>query len=604
MRLASLSSWVTLGAAAAFTCASASGCGGGAPAPPSSPAPSVASVSSAASAGSRVATRARAPFVLAIVVDQLSAWVAASRWPELPKDGGFARLMREGTWAKNVRYPYAVTDTAPGHTSLHTGKVPAESGVTGNELPNGAGDRFSILRDDTTRLLAAGGVRDSAGSSASLLRVDTVADKLRAAHPEAFVVSVSVKDRAAILPAGKHPTHVLWFDAAQDAFVTSTAFASTYPTWAADIGGASAVAAARKAPWELTDASWVAAHAAGPDAQPGEGDLDGLGVTFPHVGRTAAAFRGMPASDQMILDLALAAMNAEYDPSKPTMLLLSMSASDVIGHVFGPDSWEAWDHLRKLDARLAVLLATLERRLGAFPVVLAADHGNLSMPEIDPARAGVKCGPGAAPDPYARPCKAGVRVEQSVLHKELVAAAKKALGEGTWIAGIADPYLFLTPAARALPKERRARLDDAVARTFANHKDGVAEIFDTRALAERCPRVLATAKGSPERAKVGEDVVTLVCRSWAPVPASGDVYIVLRAGSIFDPEIVFGKGASHGAPYLFDRTVPLLVRGLGIEAGKIIDAPVDFSVFSALEAAFVGLDGRPAGEILSAHTAR
>jgi len=585
----------------AWIAVSASGCAGGASAttptsPPVAPAPA------------RPVRAPRAPFVLSIVVDQLSAWVAASRWPELPPDGGFARLRREGTWVKNLRYPYSVTDTAPGHTALHTGKVPAESGITGNELPDGRGGRFTVLRDDTTRAVAPDGVRATAGSSAAMLRVDTVADRLRAARPDAFVVSVSVKDRAAILPGGKRPSHVLWFDAELDSFVTSTAFANTYPRWALGVGDTAAVTAARKVPWELSDRSWVAAHAATADAQPGEGDLDGLGVTFPHVARTAAAFRASPASDQMIVDLALAAMNAEYDPSKPTLLLLSMSASDVIGHVFGPDSWEAWDHLRKLDARLATLLDTLERRVGPFPVLLAADHGNLSMPEVDPARAGVKCPPSStAPDPYDRPCTPGVRLEQGALHEELTAAAKSALGEGSWILGIADPYLFLTPAARALPAARRGRLDEAVARTFARHDDAVAEIFDTRVLAERCPRVLATAKASPARAKAGEDVVTLVCRSWTPGPAVGDLYMVLRPGSIFGPETVMGKGASHGAPYLFDRTVPMLVRGPGIAAGRVVEDPVDFSAYAAFEAAFVGLVAVPPRDpedILRAHAAR
>lgn len=573
----------------------------------SSVAPS--SSSPPASSPSAPAQQPHAPVVVAIVVDQLSACVAASRLRELPPDGGFARLLREGTWVKNMRYPYGVTDTAPGHAALHTGKVPAESGIVGNELPDGAGGRVTILRDETTRAVTAGGVRPTPGSSAARLRADTVADRLRAARPDAFVVSVSVKDRGAILPAGKHPTHALWFDAAIDSFVSSTAFTQTYPRWAVGVGDGPAVAAARKLPWEPTDPAWLAAHAATPDAQPGEGDLDGLGTTFPHVARTAAAFRATPASDAMIIDLALAAMDAEYNPSKPTLLLLSMSASDIVGHVFGPDSWEAWDQLRKLDARLAYLLDRLDRKLGPVPVLLAADHGNLSMPEVPPARAGVSCpspgAPNVPPDPWGRPCTSGVRVEPNALQVELIAASKRALGEGTWIAGIADPYLFLTPAARALPADRRALLDKTIRATFEKHSDGVAEVLDVRMLTERCPGVLASAKGVPDRARAGEDVLTLVCRAWAPLGGAGDYYIVPKLGSIFDGEVVIGKGASHGSPHLYDRTVSMLVRAPGaIDAGAVVDAPVDFSVFSALEAALVGLDSRAPRDILAAHTAR
>jgi Type I phosphodiesterase / nucleotide pyrophosphatase len=545
---------------------------------------------------------ARSPFVVAIIVDQLSAWVAASRFPELPKDGGFARLIGEGTWVKTMRYPYAVTDTAPGHTSLHTGRVPAESGIFGNELPGPIGGyRISVLRDETVRAVGAEGVRQSPGSSAARLRVDTVADRLRAAHPDALVVSISVKDRGAILPAGKHPTHVLWFDSWIDSFVTSTAFTDTYPRWARGVGDPKAIIAARARPWELTDAAWVKAHAATPDNAPGEGDLDGLGITFPHVGKTGNTFRGLPAGDAMIAELGLAAIGAEYDPARPTLLLLSFSASDVVGHVFGPDSWEAWDHLLKLDTVLAAVIESLDRRVGA-PVsfVLAADHGNISMPEVAPERAGVKCGA----DPYERPCSTGTRLGPNALRDELIVAMKTTLGPGDWVRGLADPYVFLTPAARALPEPRRALLDRTLRTTLAKHP-AIAEVLDVRTLQTQCPVALARALGVPDRARAGEDVLTLVCRSWSDGVGAGDYYVIPRPGSFFDGEIVAGKGTSHGTPYLYDRTVFMLIRAPGVvDAGAVVDDPVDFAAFAAVESALVGLDTRAPRDILAAHRAK
>jgi len=540
----------------------------------------------------------RQPFVVAIVVDQLSAWVAQSRWPELPNGGGFARLRREGTWVKTMRYPYAVTDTAPGHASLHTGKLPAESGIFGNEVPAPNGQRVSILRDEAAKAIAWDGLRSVPGSSPARLRVDTVADRLRVASPKALVVSVSVKDRGAILPAGRHPTHVLWFDSSLDSFVTSTAFANAFPSWAQGIGDTKSIVLARSKPWELTDAAWVEAHAAGPDNQPGEGDLEGLGVTFPHVAKTAAAFRALPAGDEAIVKLGLAAIAAEYDPSRPTLLLLSMSASDVIGHVFGPDSWEAWDHLRKLDATLATLLEALDARIGApVTVLLSADHGNISMPEISPERAGVKC----SGDPFERPCTTGSRLGPNALRDELIAATRTVLGKGHWVAGLADPYVFLTPEARALPADRRALLDKTIRAALAKHA-GIADVLDTRTLATRCPEVLVHARGVPDRARLGEDVLTLVCRSWSA--DAGDYYVLSRLGSFFDGELVIGKGTSHGTPYPYDRTVSMLVRAPGlIEGGAVLEDPFDFSVFAALEAAFVGLDARAPRDILEAHRA-
>ena len=160
-----------------------------------------------------------------------------------------------------------------------------------------------------------------------------------------------------------------------------------------------------------------------------------------------------------------------------------MSASDVIGHVFGPDSWEAWDHIRKLDATLATLFDALDKRAGGpVTVLLSADHGNISMPEISPERAGVKC----SGDPFERPCITGSRLGPNALRDELIAATKAALGGGHWVAGLANPYVFLTSEARALPADRRALLDKTIRATLAKHA-AIADVLDTRMLAAKCP---------------------------------------------------------------------------------------------------------------------
>lgn len=555
-----------------------------------------------------------APFVVALVVDQLSAWIAEERVPLLPRDGFFAKLAREGTWVRALRYPYAITDTAPGHAALHTGKVPAETRIVVNEIPDErTGARTSFFLDTRTRLVTPRGLQESPGSSAAALGVPTVADRLREARPNARVVSISLKDRASLLPAGKKPTHALWFDANEGSFVTSTAIEPTFPAWARAAGDAQAILTARAQVWSPLDETWLAEHATRDDA-PGEGDLDGLGTTFPHRAPTSRAFRATPMSDERILALALAAARSARDQEEPFLLLLSMSASDVIGHAFGPSSWEAWDHLRRLDASLASFLGSLERIAGAsgVRVLVAGDHGNSVMPEAR-TLSGPECVKGVAkrPDPYDRPlCVAGGRLEPNELRQELRDAVGKTplLGDPTFIVGVADGYVFLSAAARGLPPAKRALLDRVVRQVFeSKHRSDVAEILDARELEARCPSVLASSRGIPERAKPGEDTLTLVCRSWTPNAGAGDYFVVPSHGSFFDGEVVAKKGASHGTPYLYDRTVPLFVwssvRG-EVEAGRVVLEPVDFSAYAAIESSFAGLDARRVDETLDALRAR
>ena len=156
----------------------------------------------------------------------------------LPATGGFARLRREGTRA-TIAYEHAVTDTAPGHATLMTGAPPRESGIYANEILDPATrKKVSVLRDPSTRVLAADGKpRDLPSSSLAALRLPTIADGERAAHPDATIVSLSLKDRSALPGGGRAPTAVVWFDAGLGGFVTSTAFARAFPAWALAHGG-------------------------------------------------------------------------------------------------------------------------------------------------------------------------------------------------------------------------------------------------------------------------------------------------------------------------------------------------------------------------------
>lgn len=609
------------------------GCGGDAPAPatpaPSSPSASLPSrdagpsPNAALDAGSRDGGP-REKFVVALVVDQLSAWVASSRFPALPPDGGFALLRREGTWVKHLRYPYSATETAQGHTALHTGATPSESAIFSHEFNDETGRRLSILDDANAKLVTSGGPLPG-GVSQARCKAETVADRLRAARPESLVVSISVKDRSALLSAGRKPTHAVWYSPKADAFVTSTAIEPTLPAWVAGAGDNAAVLRARKTPWTLSDGDWIKKNTPLGDDEPGEGDLEGLGITFPHVAKTPQGFRASPQSDGVLVDLALAAIAAEYDPKKPTLLLVSFSASDVIGHALGPDSWEAWDQLYKLDAQIGRLVRGLEAKVGSVDVMLAADHGNVSMPESEKARALLPAcsAEGKAKslvDPFERPCNGGERLVPAALRDELEAALVKALGPQSgpsfggeaakWLADVNDPYVVLSPAGKALPAPRRAIADKTIRAVLGKHV-GLAAVIDTALLRDKCADVLARGCKVPARALPNCEPETpglppsfpYVCRSYHP-SVTGDFYMVPARGSFFSAEYVHLKGTSHGTPYLYDRTVPFLVRAKGrIDAGVEVEAPADFTAYSAVEAALLGLDPAPPAAALKAKIA-
>ncbi len=532
---------------------------------------------SASASPSASPAKPAAPVVVTLVVDQLAAWVLAERIGELRPSGGFARLAREGTYLREARYAHAVCDTAPGHAALYTCAPPHESGIHANEVIDAAGARVSVLADASVHPIDAFAVRDGeTGSSAARLRVPTLADELKKARPDAIVLSLSLKDRGAIFGGGRSPTASVWYDAGKGSFVTSTAFAKAPLPWMA----ASLKEDYRpllRSTWEAPlRPEWVKAHATTDDTQAGEGDYVGLGAKFPHaVGSTSSptkALRATPMADHLLLTMALRALDAHGAGTRPTLLAVSLSANDYVGHTFGPDSWEAWDELDRLDVELDAFFRALDARFGeaGWAALLSGDHGVPPMPETSgSASARPWCAHPEA-DPWKRPCAKGERLHPDGLTAELQKAAEAAAGKGRWVAGVADPYVILTDAGRGSPAALRA-----ITRTLTAHP-GVARVLETKAMPAVCP---------PES---DESEDALLCRARV-AGAPGDLYVLTRPGSFFDPLYAIGAGTSHGTPYLFDRAVPVLARAPGrVAAGRVLSAPGSFRTFAATAAALLG----------------
>lgn len=106
------------------------------------------------------------------------------------------------------------------------------------------------------------------------------ADVLRLQH-RTKVVGISIKDRGAILPAGKKPTGAYWFEASSGNFITSTYYKTELPAWVSTFNQQKLPESYLGKTWDrLLDASQYER----PDSQPGEGNLsEEKSPTFPHV---------------------------------------------------------------------------------------------------------------------------------------------------------------------------------------------------------------------------------------------------------------------------------------------------------------------------------
>jgi len=166
--------------------------------------------------------------IVGMMVDQMR-WDYLYKYKARYGIGGINRLIREGFSCENTMIKHAPTVTACGHASVYTGSVPAINGIAGNDWYDREWKRFiSNVEDSTSKAV---GSKSTYSKSPNNLLVTTIGDELRLATQfQSKVVSVSIKDRGAILPGGHTANGAFWNNG--NKFVTSSYYMEQLPDWA------------------------------------------------------------------------------------------------------------------------------------------------------------------------------------------------------------------------------------------------------------------------------------------------------------------------------------------------------------------------------------
>jgi predicted AlkP superfamily pyrophosphatase or phosphodiesterase len=332
--------------------------------------PIVLAIQIAAPARSQAPDSTRPRLVLFITIDAMRPDYLSRFEPQLT--GGLGKLYRGGAVFTNAFQDHAITETAPGHSETMSGRFPVHNGITANT----AG-----VNDTTVTLI------DSPGPGASPFRFrgTTLTDWLIAKDPRTRVLSVSRKDRAAILPIGRSKQPVFWYSP-NGTFTTSTYYGSALPDWVKAFNARRVPASFAGRAWQLLLPESVYPE---PDSVPFESG--GTGFLFPHVepGSPDSAARFLtefPWMDEVTLDFALAGVNALNLGTGPQtdVLAISLSTTDAVGHRYGPDSRELHDQILRLDRSLGAFLDSLFRIRNPNEIIVAltADHGLTPFPEV------------------------------------------------------------------------------------------------------------------------------------------------------------------------------------------------------------------------------
>jgi Uncharacterized proteins of the AP superfamily len=270
--------------------------------------------------------------------------------------------------------------------------------------------------------------------------------------------------------------------------------------------------------------------------------IEGAGndFLFPHhipaeANRAANWIRGTPFIDEVTVAFALEgvkAMNLGAGPATD-VLSISLSATDAINHRLGPDSREAHDQVLRTDRLIGIFLDSLFRLRDSsrVVVVLAADHGFTSIPELAPD------------DASPHPLRTNL---EDALHAARV--QMKSLNVDTLALDVDEEIVLV---------DRRA---------FDPVKGSLQAVLDQFvANARQTPGVRRIDRLESLRSK--DTLSDPVARRWVhefPPGTNVELVATLDPGSLWTWTLV----AAHSSGYDIDSHIPIIFYGPGFAHGK------------------------------------
>ena len=472
--------------------------------------------------------------VVGLVIDQMR-WDFLYRYNDLYIAGGFKRLLKDGYSCENTLIPYMPTYTAPGHTCVYTGSVPAIHGIIGNNwFDKPTGTSVYCTEDDAVETL---GSNSLAGKmSPKNLWATTITDELRlATNFKSKVIGIALKDRGAILPAGHSANAAYWYDGEEGKWISSTYYMKELPVWVNDFNTNDFPAKYMSKSWNLDTAASLYVQST-EDNMKFEGTIMGeAGVVFPHQLASIKtnkyeAFKTTPFASTFTFDFAKTVVKNEQlgNNSVPDFLTVSISSTDYIGHTFGPNSMEIEDTYLKLDKDIAGFLQYLDETVGKdnYLFFLTADHGVAHVPGFLKQHG----------------IPAGVGDDASLLERMNQLVADK-MGIKNAISTIMNYQLYL----RDFPPNKR--------------KDIISFLISE--LQKQPSIVTAMELEKISDATLPEPQKKMMINGYTP-KRSGDIQFVLKPGYFNGGT----KGTTHGIWNPYDAHIPLLFYGWNVKQGN------------------------------------
>lgn len=326
----------------------------------------------------------RPKLIVGLVFDQMR-WDYLYRYSEKYGNDGFKRLLNEGYSCENTQIPYYRAHTAVGHATIYTGSVPAIHGITGNDWYDRAKQKMVYCVEDKT-VFPVGGSYKTGQKSPDNLLVTTITDELRlATNFRSKTVSLALKDRSAILPAGHAANAAYWYDDSTGCFMSSSHYMNELPAWVNNFNKKQLHKTLLQSDWSLLLKADEYSQSTGDDVDWEEPFKEEKRPVFPRYfsqwkkENFNKLITKTPQGNTFTFEFAKAAIEGDTlgNRGATDFLAVSFSSTDYIGHQFGVNAVETEDAYIRVDKDLADFLKYLDDKIGKgnYLLFLSADHG-------------------------------------------------------------------------------------------------------------------------------------------------------------------------------------------------------------------------------------
>lgn len=471
--------------------------------------------------------------IIGIVVDQMRYDYLIKFQKNFSK-GGFNKLMKEGIFLKNVHYNYIPTYTAPGHASIYTGTTPRYHHIIANDWYDKVSNKNIYCVEDEN-VKSIGTTNDNGKMSPHNLISSTITDELKLLNKSfSKVISISIKDRSAILPGGHLADAVFWWDEQTGNFITSDFYMNDLPQWLKIFNQQNLSLQYLQKNWDLIQSKEKYVSALQDSNQYEKSILKNKPPKFPYdfseliKANNTSILKYTPYGNSILIDLAKECILQEkLGKNKSTdFLCMSFSSTDYIGHMYGTESLELEDAYYRLDLDLNNFINFLDKNIGKdnYLLFLTADHA------------------AALNTQYLKDNRFNV---QYFNEDKFVSDLKKFLfknyNDSLLLAEVTNEQIYLNHEKINALKLNVYQLKKDI-QSFCFQYPEIAEVYLNDDLV---------------RSNIKDySLYGLTANGFAPA-LSGDVVFVLKPGCLNYME----KGTTHGSAFNYDTHVPLIFYG-------------------------------------------